>query len=76
MKTVIGGLTLSWINHMMSVRTIFANLSVLAISAVCGLLLCELASRLILHPADYLEVQMVQNEALGAVPSASSRLDL
>jgi hypothetical protein len=73
---VIGELNLSWISHMMSAKRIFTNLSVVIVSAALGLLLCELASRLILHPADYLEVQMVKDEALGAVPSASSRSGL
>jgi hypothetical protein len=60
----------------MSAKKILANVSVLAVSAVAGLLLCELGARLVLHPADYLEVQMVKSDALGAVPSAGSRSGL
>ena len=51
----------------------FMNLSVLLVSAAVALFLCEFASRLILHPADLLSVEMVSDQVLGAVPSTSTK---
>ena len=45
------------------------NLLLLAISAALGLLLCEGLARLTLRPADYLSVETVKDDVLGAVPS-------
>src|SRR5580700_1175979 len=53
---------------------LIANLALLAVSAGIGLLLCEFVSRLILNPADYLSVELVQNDILGAVlPSSAAK---
>jgi hypothetical protein len=57
----------------MSLKKLILNVSVLAVSVALGLLLCEGAARLILNPGDYLNVEMVGDEILGAVPSASAR---
>lgn len=56
----------------MNLRKLLLNLTVLGVSAIVGLLLCELGARLILHPADYLSVEMVPHPALGAVPSPNT----
>jgi hypothetical protein len=57
----------------MSPKKILVNLTVLAVSVGCALLLCEGASRLMLNPGDYLDVEMVSDDILGAVPSTSAR---
>lgn len=57
----------------MKLRAIFLNLAIFAGSAVVGLLLCESGLRLFLRPADYLGVEMVKDDALGAVPSTHTR---
>jgi hypothetical protein len=54
-------------------KKVLINFSVLVVSAVVGLLLCEFASRLVLNPADYFDVGMVKDEVLGAAPSPSAR---
>ena len=41
-------------------------------SACVGLLLCEFVSRLVLNPADFLKLEVVPNDVLGAVPSPSA----
>ena len=56
----------------MKFPTILTNVIVLAFSGVVGLLLCEFAARMILNPSDYLSVEMVPDDVLGAVPSAST----
>ena len=53
----------------MKIRTSLANLAALAVSSVLGLLLCEAVARIVLNPSDYLSVEMVSDEVLGAVPS-------
>lgn len=53
----------------MKLKKLFANLGILAVSVGFGLLVCELASRLVLNPADYLSVAMVKDDVLGAVPA-------
>lgn len=55
------------------IKRALAGLAVIAVSVLAGLLLCEVASRLILHPADYFSVDMVSDNALGAVPSPRAR---
>jgi hypothetical protein len=54
-------------------QKLLVNLGVLTLSAACGVLLCEVASRALLHPADYLSVQMVPDPLLGAVPSTGTK---
>jgi hypothetical protein len=54
-------------------KKVLINVSIVAASAVVGLLLCEFVSRLVLNPADYFDVGMVKDEVLGAVPSPSAR---
>lgn len=44
----------------------------LAVSAALGLLLAEFGARLILNPADFLRLEVVHDDVLGAVPSASA----
>ena len=56
----------------MKFRTILTNVAVLALSGVVSLLLCELALRMVLNPSDYLSVEMVRDDVLGAAPSAST----
>src|SRR5262245_13635308 len=58
---------------MMKIRPILMNLAVLAISCGIGLVLCELAARSLLNASDYLSVEMVRDEILGAVPSSKTR---
>jgi len=54
-------------------RTCVTNLLLLAMAGVFGLLLCEGIARLVLRPADYLSVEMVKDEVLGAVPSPHTK---
>ena len=56
----------------MSLKKISINLSVLAVSACIGLLLCEVASRLVLNPSDFLHLEVVKDDVLGMVPSPSA----
>jgi hypothetical protein len=56
----------------MKLKSLLLNASILVFSTIVGLLVCEVASRLILHPADYLSVEMVPDPILGAVPSTGS----
>lgn len=57
----------------MRLRKILANLAVSAASVAVALLLCELLSRVALHSADYLSVEMVLDPVLGATPSPRAR---
>ena len=57
----------------MKLRSALGNAGVMAVSAAVALLLCEGGARLMLTPADYLQVQMVADPILGAVPSSGSR---
>jgi len=57
----------------MKLKPMFLNLAMLGVSGLLGLALCEVASRLILTPADYLSVEMVEDPALGRVPSANTK---
>lgn len=52
---------------------VVVNISVIVVSIFLGLLFCEIASRLFLRPSDYLSVEMVRDDVLGAVPSSSTR---
>lgn len=53
----------------MKIRKLLVNVTVLAVSVVVGLLLCEFVSRLVLNPADFLRLDVVADPVLGAVPS-------
>ncbi len=48
------------------------NLSVLVVSIGIGLILAEFVSRLVLNPADFLGLEVVHDDILGAVPSPSA----
>ena len=52
----------------MKIKTPLANAAVLAISVAVSILLGEVFARIVLRPADYLSVDMVHDEILGAVP--------
>jgi hypothetical protein len=53
----------------MNFRTIGTNIALFTVSVVVSLLLCELALRALVDPSDYLSVEMVHDDALGAVAS-------
>jgi len=57
----------------MQIRKVLINLSLLLATTAISLVLSEFIARLVLNPRDYLEVEMVQNPVLGAVPSATAR---
>ena len=57
----------------MKIGPILANSAVFFISCVIGLLLCEVGARFALTASDYLSVEMVPDEVLGAVPSTHTR---
>src|SRR5262249_38367201 len=59
--------------QIMTVRPILVNSAVLLISCVIGLVLCEVGVRFALTASDYLTVEMVSDEVLGAVPSRHTR---
>jgi hypothetical protein len=58
---------------MMKIKKLLINVTVLVVSVSVGLLLCEFASRLVLNPADYLNVGMVKDPVYGAIPSPTAR---
>lgn len=57
----------------MRIRNALVNLTFLSIALAIGLVLSELLARFVLNPADYLQVEMVNDPVLGAVPSPSTR---
>lgn len=57
----------------MKSNTALINAGVFALACVVGLCLCEGVARLVLHPADYLSVEMVRDPVLGAVPAPAAR---
>lgn len=57
----------------MTLRKLLTNVTITGASLVLGILLCELLARVVLNPADYLSVEMVQDPVLGATPSPRSR---
>jgi hypothetical protein len=57
----------------MAAKKVLLNLAVLAVSVGICLLLCEFGARLILNPADYLNVGMVRDPILGATPAPTAR---
>jgi hypothetical protein len=54
-------------------KTALINLSVLALSIAAGMLLSEWGARMVLNPADYLSVGMVEDQILGATPSPAAK---
>jgi hypothetical protein len=46
-------------------RTILANMAVVAVSIVIGIVLCEVGARVVLNPADYLSVTTLSDDVLG-----------
>lgn len=56
----------------MRLKTILLNLTVLVISVGVALLLAEGAARLFLNSADFLRLEVVHDDILGAVPSKSA----
>lgn len=60
----------------MKLNKICINLSIIIISLIIGLLLCEMGSRLFLNPVDYLSPSLVRDNILGiTLPSKSSGHD-
>jgi hypothetical protein len=57
----------------MKLKTHFVNLALLAVTAAFCLLLGEGIARLTLWPADYLSVEMVHDDVMGAVPSLHTK---
>lgn len=57
----------------MKLKTHFVNLALLAVTAAVCLPLGEGIARLTLRPADYLSVEMVKDDVLGAVPSLHTK---
>jgi hypothetical protein len=57
----------------MKLKSILLNITVIGAAIVFGLALCEFGARLILHPADYLSVEMVEDKALARTPSPATR---
>ncbi len=57
----------------MQASKLLGNFAILAISVIVALLLGELAPRLFLNASDFLSLEMVQDDVLGAVPSAAAR---
>jgi len=49
----------------MKLKQLAFNLTLVVVSVLIGLLLCEIAARAVLNPSDYLSVSMVENEILG-----------
>jgi len=54
-------------------RLILVNLGVLLFAVVAALLIGEVGARFVLNPSDYLSVDMVKDDILGAVPSATAK---
>jgi|ERR1700722_624337 len=54
-------------------KKILGNLSIVAVSVFLGLLLCEFVARTFLNASDYLSVEMVRDEVLGATPGANAK---
>jgi len=57
----------------MKIGKVLINLSLLVATTGIALFLGEFISRLVLNPSDYLGVEMVQDDVLGAVPSATAK---
>src|SRR5881296_449998 len=57
----------------MKIKSVGINFVVVVLSTALALLLCEWGARQFLWPADYLQVEIVTDPVLGAVPSESTR---
>ena len=62
-----------WVTYNMKYQQRGMNLLVLSVSTVFALVLSEAFARVALNASDYLSVEMVQDEVLGAVPSARTK---
>lgn len=56
----------------MKIKPTLLNVALVAVSGIAGLLLGELGARIVLNAADYLAVEMVPDEVLGAVPAPNT----
>ena len=56
----------------MKIKRIIVNLLVLVVVLGIGLLLAEFGARLVLNPSDFLKLEVVHDDILGAVPSPSA----
>lgn len=56
----------------MKLKNLLINLVVFGVAVFVALLLAEFAARLVLNPADFLRLEVVQDDILGAVPSPSA----
>ena len=54
-------------------KKLIGSAALMVVSFALGLLLCELVSRIFLHPADFLGIEPVNDKILGMVPSAATR---
>jgi hypothetical protein len=53
----------------MKIKKALINISIVLASVCVGLLLCEFGARHVLNPADFLRLEVVPDDVLGAVPS-------
>lgn len=56
----------------MTPKKILLNCATVLLSAGIGLLLCEFMARLVLNPSDFLSLDMVPDQVLGAAPSPAA----
>lgn len=56
----------------MKLKNFLINLSLFAVAIGIALLLAEFAARMVLHPSDFLKLDVVGDKVLGAVPSPSA----
>jgi hypothetical protein len=56
----------------MKLKKFLINFTVLVVSCACALLLAEFVSRRVLNPEDYLKLDVVSDDILGAVPAPSA----
>src|SRR5215831_4329229 len=57
---------------MIKLKNILTNFVVFLVAISIGLLLAELGARLVLNPADFVRLEVVHDDILGAVPSSSA----
>src|ERR1700756_2276785 len=57
----------------MKLKNILMNATVSIVAVVVALLLAEFVARLVLNPADFVRLEVVHDDILGAVPSPSAR---
>src|SRR4029077_4374295 len=58
---------------MTRLRKAYVNVCILALSLGIGLLFCEFLSRVILHSADFLSIDTVNDNVLGMIPAPATR---